>query len=54
MSNQEKENNDVTTIIQNNQCEYPAAHECPHYLELFHCCSKPSVSCSYRKQKPKN
>ena len=48
MSNTKTDTN-IATIISNNQCEYPDAIKCPHYLELFHCCSKPSVKCNYRK-----
>lgn len=47
--NNEYSVNDIQTKINQNQCTHPDPDKCPNYMELFHVCTKPSVSCSYRK-----
>lgn len=42
----------IAKTVNENQCQYPAANECPHYMELFGCCTKPSIECKYRGPVP--
>lgn len=40
---------DIQSKINQNRCTHKDPNTCPHYMELFDICTKPSVKCSYRK-----
>lgn len=43
----------VVKRVLKNQCICPTQTECPHYMELFNACMRPSVKCSYRTDNTK-